>query len=165
MDWLTTNPSLMVSVSAIIVALCNAFKKWLEIKDRAERRAAVLKLHGNAAALEALAQIDPPSTSDVSSGQVILLVLGFSAAIGASTFAGGDATISAKECTSSADCLDGERCERGRCVSNARKPRPPGSSRPSSGRDEPSPGSQDVAMWWAPRSLRRDQFETALSSY
>lgn len=164
MDWLT-NPSFMVSVSAIVVALCNTFKKWLEVKDREQRRAAVLKLHGNAVALEALSQIDPPSTSDVSSGQVILLVLGFSAAIGSSSIVGRGDTYSAKECSSSADCHDGERCERGRCVSNARKPCPPGSSRPSSGKDEPLPGSQDVAMWWAPRSLRRDQFETALSSY
>lgn len=62
-----------------------------------------------------------------------------------------------KECSTAADCRDGDRCERGRCVSSARKPA--GAPKKTTNYDD------GLALWWSPPHLRHDPFEPALASY
>ena len=145
------NPAIAASVSAILVALCNVLKRWCELRDRAAHREAVLRLHGNGSALDALARSVPPPTGDINSGPIVLLAIGFAAALYAPPSLVAEAE-SAKECQRSSDCQDGDRCERGRCVSNARRPRPP--FKPRAAADE------SLALWWPSRSQRRDVFES-----
>lgn len=145
------NPAIAASASAILVALCNVLKRWLELRDRAAHREAVLRLHGNGSALDALARSVPPPTGDINSGPIVLLAIGFAAALYAPPSLVAEAE-SAKECQRSSDCQDGDRCERGKCVSNARRPRPP--FKPRAAADE------SLALWWPTRSQRRDVFES-----
>lgn len=165
MDQLLTNPTYVASIAAILVAISNVYKRWLELRDRASHRAAVLAMHGNAKALEALAQTTPPATGEISSGPIILIAIGFASALAASM---PDLWVSApspnRECSSAADCIDGERCERGKCVSSARKPRPPFKKQP-----QPSSSSREdatgLALWWAPPFLRRDPYASIWDRY
>ena len=146
------NPAIAASVSAILVALVNLVKLRLELRDREAHRKAVLLLHGNATALEALVKSGSAAIGDISSGPIVLLAIGFAAALYAPPSLVAEAE-SAKECQRSSDCQDGDRCERGRCVSNARRPRPP--FKPRATADE------SLALWWPSRSQRRDVFESA----
>ena len=145
------NPAIAASVSAILVALCNVLKRWFELRDRAAHREAVLRLHGNGSALDALARSVPPPTGDINSGPMVPLAIGSAAALYAPPSLVAEAD-SAKECPRSSDCQDGDRCERGKCVSNARRPRPP--FKPRAAADE------SLALWWPTRSQRRDVFES-----
>lgn len=165
MDQLLTNPTYVASIAAVLVAFSNVIKRWLELRDRSLQRSAVLAMHGNAKALEALAQAAPPSTGEINSGPLVLLAIGFVSALAANV---PDLWVSSpplnKECSSAADCLDGERCERGKCVSSARKPRPPfrKQNQPSSRGGEDATG---LALWWAPPYLRRDPYASIWDRY
>ena len=156
MALLLDNPTAVAAISAILVALLNYLTRRLEMRDRAEQRAAVLAVHSNSAALDALAALSPQS-GKINSGPIILLAIGFAAAIynPAPLFAS-DAD-SGRECSTASDCKDGDRCERGRCVSNARKPKLP---RKASATEE-----DGLALWWSPRTMRRDPFEPIWASY
>ena len=150
------SPALAASISAIVVAVLNYLTRRLELRDRSEQRAAVLAVHSNSAALDALASLSPQS-GKINSGPIILLAIGFAAAIynPAPLFAS-DAD-SGRECSTASDCKDGDRCERGRCVSNARKPKLP--------RNASATEEDGLALWWSPRTLRRDPFEPIWASY
>ena len=156
MALLLDNPTAVAAISAILVALLNYLTRRLEMRDRAEQRAAVLAVHSNSAALDALASLSPQS-GKINSGPIILLAIGFAAAIynPAPLFAS-DAD-SGRECSTASDCKDGDRCERGRCVSSARKPA--GAPKKTTNYDD------GLALWWSPPHLRRDPFEPALASY
>ncbi len=151
MSAILENPVFWASASAILVAVCNVVKRWMELRERSAHRAAVLKLHSNGSALDALARSVPPPTGDINSGPIVLLAIGFAAALYAPPSMVAEAE-SAKECQRSSDCQDGDRCERGKCVSNARRPRPP--FKPRAAADE------SLALWWPNRSQRRDVFES-----
>lgn len=165
MDQLLSNPTYVASIAAVLVAFSNVLKRWLELRDRQSQRAAVLAMHGNARALELLAQSAPPTTGEINSGPVVLLAIGFASALYVNM---PDVWVAApalnRECSSAADCFDGERCERGKCVSSARKPRPPvrRNNQPSSSSGEDATG---LALWWAPPYLRRDPYASIWDRY
>jgi hypothetical protein len=98
-------------------------------------------------------------------GPVVLLAIGFASALYVNM---PDVWVSApalnRECSSAAECFDGERCERGKCVSSARKPRPPvrKNNQPSSSSGEDATG---LALWWAPPYLRRDPYASIWDRY
>ena len=158
MALLLDNPTAVAAISAILVALLNYLTRRLEMRDRAEQRAAVLAVHSNSAALDALAATSSQSFGKINSGPIILLAIGFAAAIytpAETVFA--LSSDGGKECSTAADCRDGDRCERGRCVSSARKP---------AGAPKKTTNYHDeLALWWSPPHLRRDPFEPALASY
>lgn len=140
------------SLAAVLVLVGNIVMRWLELRDREAHRRAVLALSGNPKALEMLAQTPPGGSKDINTGPVILLAVGAAAALMAiptPQFA----AVSRRECSTAADCLDGERCEAGRCVSSARRP----SQTPKPTRSSHNDG--ELALWWSPRALRRDPYE------
>ena len=154
MSAILENPVFWASASAILVAVCNVVKRWMELRERSAHRAAVLKLHNNGSALEALATSVPHPTGEINSAPIILLAIGFAAALYSPDLSAYSAAAeSARECRTAADCSDGERCERGACVSTAHKPpRQPGKDK--------HPTAESLALWWPNRSQRRDVFES-----
>ena len=120
MSVILENPVFWASASAILVAVCNVVKRWMELRERSAHRAAVLKLHSNGSALEALATSVPHPTGEINSAPIILLAIGFAAALYSPDLSAYSAAAeSARECRTAADCFDGERCERGACVSTS----------------------------------------------
>ena len=155
MSAILENPVFWASASAILVAVCNVVKRWMELRERSAHRAAVLKLHSNGSALEALATSVPHPTGEINSAPIILLAIGFAAALYSPDLSAYSAAAeSARECRTAADCSDGERCERGACVSTAHKP-------PRQPRKDKHPTAESLALWWPNRSQRRDVFESA----
>ena len=152
MSAILENPVFWASASAILVAVCNVVKRWMELRERSAHRAAVLKLHSNGSALEALATSVPHPTGEINSAPIILLAIGFAAALYSPDLSAYSAAAeSARECRTAADCFDGERCERGACVSTSHKPP----------RQPKHPTAESLALWWPNRSQRRDVFESA----
>lgn len=152
MSAILENPVFWASASAILVAVCNVVKRWMELRERSAHRAAVLKLHSNGSALEALATSVPHPTGEINSAPIILLAIGFAAALYSPDLSAYSAAAeSARECRTAADCVDGERCERGACVSSAHKP-------PRQPRKDKHPTAESLALWWPNRSQRRDVF-------
>lgn len=152
MSVILENPVFWASASAILVAVCNVVKRWMELRERSAHRAAVLKLHNNGSALEALATSVPHPTGEINSAPIILLAIGFAAALYSPDLSAYSAAAeSARECRTAADCSDGERCERGACVSTAHKP-------PRQPRKDKHPTAESLALWWPNRSQRRDVF-------
>ena len=155
MSAILENPVFWASASAILVAVCNVVKRWMELRERSAHRAAVLKLHSNGSALEALATSVPHPTGEINSAPIILLAIGFAAALYSPDLSAYSAAAeSARECRTAADCFDGERCERGACVSTSHKP-------PRQPRKDKHPTAESLALWWPNRSQRRDVFESA----
>ena len=155
MSAILENPVFWASASAILVAVCNVVKRWMELRERSAHRAAVLKLHSNGSALEALATSVPHPTGEINSAPIILLAIGFAAALYSPDLSAYSAAAeSARECRTAADCFDGERCERGACVSTTHKP-------PRQPRKDKHPTAESLALWWPNRSQRRDVFESA----
>ena len=155
MSAILENPVFWASASAILVAVCNVVKRWMELRERSAHRAAVLKLHSNGSALEALATSVPHPTGEINSAPIILLAIGFAAALYSPDLSAYSAAAeSARECRTAADCFDGERCERGACVSTSHKP-------PRQPRKDKHPTAEGLALWWPNRSHRRDVFESA----
>lgn len=149
MSAILENPVFWASASAILVAVCNVVKRWMELRERSAHRAAVLKLHSNGSALEALATSVPHPTGEINSAPIILLAIGFAAALYSPDLSAYSAAAeSARECRTAADCFDGERCERGACVSTSHKPP----------RQPKHPTAESLALWWPNRSQRRDVF-------
>lgn len=159
------NPAYVASIAAVVVAISNVVKRWLELRDRASQRAAVLAMHGNSKALEALMQANPPTTGEINSGPIVLLAIGFAGAlaIGESTLWVSRPPMN-RECSSVADCHDGERCERGRCVSSAHKPKRPYRAQGQESSSE-GDGTTGLALWWSPPYLRRDPYATIWDRY
>lgn len=140
------------SLAAVLVLVGNIVMRWLELRDREAHRRAVLALSGNPKALEMLAQT-PTAPKDINTGPVILLAVGAAAALMAVPTPQFADAASKRECSTAADCLDGERCEAGKCVSSARRPTQRPKPTHSSHTDE------ELTLWWAPRGLRRDPYE------
>lgn len=152
MSAILENPVFWASASAILVAVCNVVKRWMELRERSAHRAAVLKLHSNGSALEALATSVPHPAGEINSAPIILLAIGFAAALYSPDLSAYSAAAeSARECRTAADCFDGERCERGACVSTTHKP-------PRQPRKDKHPTAESLALWWPNRSQRRDVF-------
>ena len=148
MSVILENPVFWASASAILVAVCNVVKRWMELRERSAHRAAVLKLHSNGSALEALATSVPHPTGEINSAPIILLAIGFAAALYSPDLSAYSAAAeSARECRTAADCFDGERCERGACVSTSHKPP----------RQPKHPTAESLALWWPNRSQRRSE--------
>ncbi len=145
---------LSAAAASVLLAAIRGLLRW-DLQRRLHKLAAA----GDAEAMKRLSQLAAPDI--LGSGPTTLLLLSISTAVAAYAAAPPvDAQAkarpqAAKQCYSAADCDEGQRCERGRCVATAKRIAP----RPQSlagGDDDP------WALLVQPRAEQLDPYTTPL---
>lgn len=136
---------LSAAAASVLLAAIRGLLRW-DLQRRLHKLAAA----GDAEAMKRLSQLAAPDI--LGSGPTTLLLLSISTAVAAyAAVPQGDAQArakpqAAKQCYSAADCDEGQRCERGRCVATAKKPAGPRLQSDDATFDEP------WALWLVPRA-------------
>lgn len=151
------SPELLSFLQIAIPSVGGVIIAWLNYRNQMDHRRALerAKAAGQTDLMEALDdQVQPNKLPP--SGAMVLCLLALTQGVFGVADAGTDGAmakarpVSARQCYTAADCDDGQKCERGRCIATAKRPQ--SGPRPSFAEEDAVPW----ALWQMPRAEQSD---------